>query len=103
MGTNLTFQYDREADILYINTCAPYPEQESEELDDEVIARFNPETNEIENLEILFFQRDYYARNFFNYRSPLVCIWTKHKSMRRATHTTKHTGKIFAACRDRDS
>jgi len=55
MGTNLTFQYDREADILYINTCSPYPEQESEELDDEIIARFNPETDEIENLEVLFF------------------------------------------------
>ena len=50
MGTHLTFQYDREADILYINT----PEQESEELEDEVIARFNPETGEIENLEFLF-------------------------------------------------
>ena len=55
MKTRLTFQYDREADILYINTCAPYPEQESEELEDEVIARFNPETDEIENLEVLFF------------------------------------------------
>lgn len=55
MGTSLTFQYDREADILYINTCPPYPEQESEELDDEIIARFNPETDEIENLEVLFF------------------------------------------------
>ena len=55
MGTHLTFQYDREADILYINTCFPYPEQESEELEDEVIARFNPETDEIENLEVLFF------------------------------------------------
>ena len=54
MGTHLTFQYDREADILYINTCTPYPEQESEELEDEVVARFNPETNEIENLEVLF-------------------------------------------------
>jgi hypothetical protein len=26
-------------DILYINTCPPYAEQESEELGDEVIAR----------------------------------------------------------------
>ena len=55
MGTHLTFQYDREADILYINTCPPYPEQESEELADEVMARLNPETDEIENLEVLFF------------------------------------------------
>ena len=55
MGTNLTFQYDRDADSLYVNTCAPYPEQESEELDDEAIARFNPNTGDIENLEVLFF------------------------------------------------
>ena len=55
MGTHLTFQYDREADILYINTRTPYPEQESEEPEDEVIARLNPEADEIENLEVLFF------------------------------------------------
>ena len=73
MGTHLTFQYDREADILCINTCPPYPEQESEELEDEVIARFNPETDEIENLEVLFFLHDYYVRNSFNYRSPRIC------------------------------
>lgn len=51
----MTFQYDRDVDILYINTCEPYPGQESEELEDEIIARFNPKTGEIENLEILFF------------------------------------------------
>ena len=55
MGTNLTFQYDRDADILYVNTCAPYAEQESKELADEIIARFNPDTGDIENLEVLFF------------------------------------------------
>ena len=55
MAEKLTFQYDREADILYINKRPPYPEQESEELQGEVIARLNPKTGEIENLEILFF------------------------------------------------
>lgn len=65
MGTNLTFQYDREADILYINTCPPYPEQESEELDDEVIARFNPETGEIENIEVLFFSTRLLRKELF--------------------------------------
>ena len=55
METNLTFQYDRDTDILYVNTCPPYPEQESEELDNEIIARFNPDTGDIENLEVLFF------------------------------------------------
>ena len=55
MGEKLKFNYDREADILYINMVKPYPEQESEELGDEVIARLNPKTGEVENLEILFF------------------------------------------------
>jgi uncharacterized protein YuzE len=55
VDAKLTFQYDREADILYINKRAPYPEQESEELGDEVIARLNPTTGEIETLEVLFF------------------------------------------------
>ena len=55
MGEKLIFQYDREADILYVNKRPPYPEQETEELGDEVIARLNPETGEIENLEVLFF------------------------------------------------
>jgi len=57
MEKKLTFQYDREADILYINKRSPYPEQDSEELEDGVIARFNKATREIENLEILFFSR----------------------------------------------
>ena len=65
MGTNLTFRYDREADILYINTCPPYPEQESEELDDEVIARFNPGTGEIENIEVLFFSTRLLRKELF--------------------------------------
>jgi uncharacterized protein YuzE len=55
METGLRFLYDREADILHIDKCPPYPEQESEELGDEVVARVNPKTGEVENLEVLFF------------------------------------------------
>lgn len=55
MDTKLSFKYDREADILYINKLQPYAGQESEELGDDVVARLNPATGEIENLEILFF------------------------------------------------
>jgi uncharacterized protein YuzE len=55
MGAKLTFTYDREADILYINKRPPYREQESEELGDEVIVRLNPTTGEVENVEVLFF------------------------------------------------
>lgn len=56
-GQRLIFRYDKEGDILYVDQCAPYPEQESEEIGDEVIARLNPESGAIENLEILFFSK----------------------------------------------
>jgi uncharacterized protein YuzE len=55
MAAKLSFKYDRDADILHIDKCASYPEQESEELEDEIIARLNPETGEVENVEVLFF------------------------------------------------
>jgi len=56
MEARLLVEYDRIGDILYLGTVSPYPEQESEELDYGVIARLNPQSREIENLEILFFQ-----------------------------------------------
>lgn len=55
MDSKLTFRYDRVGDILYVETRPPYPEQESEELGDEVVARLSPTTGEIEGLEVLFF------------------------------------------------
>jgi hypothetical protein len=55
MEPKLTFRYDRQTDILHIDKCSPYPEQDSEELQDEVVARLNPRSGEIENLEVLFF------------------------------------------------
>jgi len=55
MGAKLSFKYDRAADILHIDKYPPYPEQESEELGDEVVARLHPKTGEIENMEVLFF------------------------------------------------
>jgi len=39
MDPKLTFKYDHEVDILYIDKCPPYAEQETEELGDEVLAR----------------------------------------------------------------
>ncbi|MEN6577610.1 MAG: DUF2283 domain-containing protein [Phycisphaerales bacterium] len=55
MEAKLTFKYDRQADILHIDKCPPYAEQESEELPDEIVARLNPNTAQVENLEVLFF------------------------------------------------
>lgn len=65
METKLSFKYDRKADILYISKRPPYPEQESEEIGDEVIARLNPKTGEIENLEVLFFSTRLLRSNLF--------------------------------------
>lgn len=66
MEESLIFSYDRTADILYINKVPPYPEQESEELGDDVIARLNPKTEEVENLEILFFSTRLLRNELFN-------------------------------------
>lgn len=66
MEARLTFRYDREADILHIDTCAPYAAQESEELGDEVIARINPTTDEVENIEVLFFSTRLLRNDLFD-------------------------------------
>jgi len=61
----LAFKYNREADILYINTRSPYPEQESEEVGDDIIVRINPSTGEVENVEVLFFSTRLLRDNLF--------------------------------------
>ena len=65
MNSKLTIRYDKTGDILYIDQCAPYPEQESEEISDEIIARLNPDNGNIENLEILFFSHRLQTQNIF--------------------------------------
>ena len=57
MNAKLICRYDPIGGILYIDQCSPYAEQESEEINDEIIARLNPETGAIENLAILFFSK----------------------------------------------
>ena len=52
--TPQTVEYDKTGDILSIGKTKCYAEQESQELDFGVIARLNPQTHELENLEILF-------------------------------------------------
>ena len=65
MEAKLKFEYDREGDILYINKCDPYAEQESEELDDDVVIRLNPKTKHIENVEGLFFSTRLLRKDLF--------------------------------------
>jgi hypothetical protein len=57
MEARLKFEYDENGDILYISKVAPYAEQESEQLAYNVVARRNPRSGAIENLEILLFAR----------------------------------------------
>jgi uncharacterized protein YuzE len=64
MAEKLVFRYDRTGDILYIEKCSPYAEQESEEVGDDIIARLNPTSGEIENLEILFFSKRLLGTDF---------------------------------------
>ncbi len=65
MADKLTFQYDRDADILYISKRSPYAEQESEELGDDVVARLNPRTGEVENVEVMFFSTRLLRQDLF--------------------------------------
>ena len=65
MDGRLTFHYDKIGDILYIDRCKPYAEQESEALDDEIVVRLNPRTNEVENVEILFYSKRLQQTNDF--------------------------------------
>ena len=58
MAKSLTFEYDKVGDILSvaIDGVRPYPEQEPDYLgEDDVVVSFNPDTGEVERLEILFF------------------------------------------------
>ena len=65
MGAKLKFNYDRDGDILYIDKLPPYARQMSEEVGDGVVARMNPETGEVENLEILFFSTRRFRSELF--------------------------------------
>jgi hypothetical protein len=53
----LTLRYDTIGDILHVETCPPYAEQECDSLEDDIVGSYNPDTEELESLEILFFSK----------------------------------------------
>ena len=57
MAEKLTIEYDRIGDILYITKVAPYRNQGTVEIEDEILARTNPDTGDVEGLEILFWSK----------------------------------------------
>jgi hypothetical protein len=52
-----TFRYDQIDDIRYIDKYHPYPEKESEEIGDEIVACLNSDFGESKNLEIVFLSK----------------------------------------------
>jgi len=59
MASKLTLRFDTVGDTLFVETCPPYAAQESDELGDEMVGRFNPQSGELESVEILHFTRRY--------------------------------------------
>jgi uncharacterized protein YuzE len=57
MRQPITVKYDPVSDTLYIDVCPPYKEQESDLIAAGVVARSNPQTGEIETLEVMHFQK----------------------------------------------
>ena len=56
MGEKLIIRYDQIGSFLFIEVCSPYAQQDSDMIDDAVVARFNLKTGELESVEVLFFE-----------------------------------------------
>lgn len=55
MATTLRFEHDVAGNIMYIEICPPYPGQDEDDIEDGVIARRHPDTDEVESVMILFY------------------------------------------------
>ena len=63
MAMTLNFRHDVVGDIMTIEKCRPYPEQDSDEINAAVVGRMSPVTGEVESLEILSFTARIISRN----------------------------------------
>ena len=55
--SQLNYFYDQEADVLYISKGRPLKTDDSDEVDEDVIARYDAITKEIKGLTILNFAK----------------------------------------------
>ena len=55
MNDALQYFYDSKADVLYVSKGEPRADADSDEVDEGVVARFDPETREIVGYTILNF------------------------------------------------
>lgn len=53
--SDLNYLYDQEADVLYISKGKPSKYDISDEIGDDVVARFDPKTREVRGLTIINF------------------------------------------------
>ena len=75
MAEKLTFRYDAIGDILHIDKRPLHGDQGSRQLENEIVVRFNPDTREVENMEILFFSRRLNQGETLSVRSPATWEW----------------------------
>ena len=60
---HLIFEYDVEGDIMFVAKRRPYLGQDEDDIEDMVVARCHPYTDEVESIEILFFSTRVVSRN----------------------------------------
>ena len=61
MGEKLILRYDEIGSFLFVEVCPPYAQQDSDEIGESVLGRFNLTTGELESVEVLFFD-SWFAR-----------------------------------------
>lgn len=55
MSDTLQYSYDAEADVLYVSKGDPRADADSDEVEEGIIARFDPVTHEVTGFTILNF------------------------------------------------
>ena len=63
MAATLRFEHDVVGNIMYIEKCPPYPAQDEDDIEDGVIARCHPDTDEVESMMILFYSSRIVSRD----------------------------------------
>ena len=72
MVTQLSFRHDVVGNIMTIEKCRPYREQDSDEIGDGVVGRMHPVTGEVESLEILFYSYHILSREPLQLKIPVA-------------------------------
>ena len=72
MATTLRYEHDVAGNIMYIEKCPPYPGQDEDDIEDGVIARRHPDTDEVESVMILFYSSRILTREPLRLNIPVA-------------------------------